>query len=168
MRWIGQLFARIFGIIAEHPAIGYVARVAIGIAAILVVARVAYSLFLGHGSPRLAHGPRGVGRASDWWATAQRLAAQGNYTDAAHALYRALIATAALRGLVSLHDSKTSGDYLRELRRSADSTDIIHFTDFTRSYETIIYGIGNCDAERYDRLQNLAGNVLGTAAGAGA
>ncbi len=168
MRWIAQLVARLFGFAATHPAVGYVVRAAIILAVVLVAARVGYSLLLARRAPALTFGPGGTKRGGDWWATSQRLAAQGDYTAAAHALYLALITGAASRGLLSLHDSKTTGDYLRELRQAANNADARHFADFTRSYETVIYGIGVCDSERFTRLRTLAAGMLGPIAGANA
>ncbi len=168
IRWIAQLLARLFGIVGGNPVVGYTIRTALVVGLVLIAARLGYSLFLSHRSPTRTLRRHGSSRASDWWATAQRLAAQGDYTAAAHALYLALITAAAVRGLVSLDDSKTTGDYLRELRRSADLADTASFADFTRSYETVIYGIGACDADRFARLRTLAGSMLGPIAGAGA
>lgn len=168
IRWMVQLVARLLGVVSEYPVVGYTIRTALVLGLVLIAARLGYSLFLSHRSPNFALGRHGSSRASDWWATAQRLAAQGDYTAAAHALYLALITSAALRGLVLLDDSKTTGDYLRELRRSATSADTAAFADFTRSYETVIYGIGACDADRFARLRSLAGSMLGPVAGAGA
>lgn len=165
MRWIAQLVTRLFGFAATHPALGYVVRVTVILALVLVAARAGYSLLLARRSPALAFGQSGINRGSDWWATSQRLAAQGDYTAAAHALYLALITGSASRGLISLHDSKTTGDYLRELRKVANGADVRHFTDFTRSYETVIYGIGTCDSERFTSLRMLAAGMLGPIAG---
>lgn len=161
MRWLAQVITRLFSIAVEHPAVRYVIRATIIVAIILIAVRIGYSFFLAHRSDRLGVRRRGPDRTSDWWATAQRLAAEGDYTAAAHALYLALLTAAALRGLVSLHDSKTTGDYLRELRRAANRSELNHFTDFTRSYETVIYGIGSCDSARFTRLRALAASMLG-------
>lgn len=172
VRWLAQAVMRLFGLAAEHPAVGYVLRTTIIIAVVLIAVRTTYSFVVKRRSPGMTLSRRGQSQASDWWMTAQKLAAGGDYTAAAHALYMALVTAAALRGLVSLHDSKTTGDYLRELRRVASSTDVGQFADFTRSYETIIYGIGTCDSERFARLHTLAASILGpgngSLAGAGA
>ncbi|MGI8508778.1 MAG: DUF4129 domain-containing protein [Gemmatimonadaceae bacterium] len=168
MRWIAQLAARLFGFAAAHPAVGYVVRTAIILAVVLVAVRVGYSLLLARRSPALTFGPGSTKRGGDWWQTSQRLAAAGDFTAAAHALYLALITGAASRGLVLLDDSKTTGDYLRELRQAANDADAHHFADFTRSYETVIYGIGICDSERFTRLRTLAAGMLGPIAGGNA
>lgn len=158
--WIWNLILRFFGFAQSHPAVGLVFRVALGLALLIVLSRIVYGLVV-----RFAPSVIGVrhfdsGHHADWWTTAQTLAAHDDYTGAAHALYLALIGSAARRGLVSLHESKTTGDYLRELRRKPDAIDLPRFTDFTRSYETVIYGIGTCDRDRFTTLNTLAGNLL--------
>ena len=102
-------------------------------------------------------GARG-GEPGDPWALAQRLAAQGRYTEAAHALYGALLARVAARVPLRLHPSKTAGDYARDLRGTAPSV-FGPFREFARSYEVVIYGLGACDRSRFEGLIDLAGRV---------
>lgn len=158
--WLWNLVMRVFGFAMSHPAVGFVLRLGLGALLLVVLTRIAYGLFARY-SPSSGRRPHfDVSRGTDWWSTAQQLAAHGDYTGAAHALYLTLLGSVAHRGLISLHESKTTGDYLRELRRRPDAIDLPQFTDFTRSYETVIYGIGACDEERYTRLNSLAGNLL--------
>ncbi len=91
----------------------------------------------------------------DPWLVAQELAAGGNFTEAAHALYRALLEALARQERLRLHPSKTVGDYARDLRRRSSGA-FTRFREFARSYETVIYGLGECDRERYERLHALA------------
>jgi hypothetical protein len=96
----------------------------------------------------------------DPWSAAEELSARGEFTEAAHALYAALLESAAHAGQIRLHPSKTAGDYVRELRNRSSSLFTL-FREFARSYETVIYGIGVCDAERYHKLHALAGQAVG-------
>ena len=98
---------------------------------------------------------------SDWWSIADNLAARDDWTEAAHALYMALVTAAARTGALSIHDSKTTGDYLREVRRRSGAFDTTRFAEFTQSYETVIYGAGTCDPERYTTLREIAARILG-------
>lgn len=100
---------------------------------------------------------RGVRRAGgdDPWTAAEKLAASGDYTSAAHALYAAMLESAARQQQIRLHPSKTVGDYVRELRTHSSSL-FTRFREFGRSYEVVIYGIGACDAARYHQLYALA------------
>lgn len=99
------------------------------------------------------------GRGVDPWAEAQALAAAGDYTAAAHALYATLLEYAARGQQVRLHPSKTLGDYARELR-SRQSRLAPGFRAFAGDYESVIYGDQQCDADRYGRLFALAAPML--------
>jgi hypothetical protein len=160
-QWVWSLFIRFLGFAATHPAVGFVIRVALALVGLLILGRIGYSLLIRYSASPLGIRHSDAARGTDWFRTAQERAAQGDYTSAAHALYLALLGSAASRGLVSLHESKTTGDYLRELRRRSDAIDIPKFSDFTRSYETVIYGIGTCDHDRYSRLFTIASTLLG-------
>jgi hypothetical protein len=110
-------------------------------------------------------GARGAA-GRDPWALAQQLASEGRYTEAAHALYGALLARVAARVPLRLHPSKTAGDYARDLRGTAPSV-FGPFREFARSYEVVIYGLGSCDQRRFQTLIELAGRIepeLGRAA----
>jgi hypothetical protein len=101
------------------------------------------------------------GRAAiDYWELARQSAARGDYTAAAHALYASLLHTIAGGGEIQLDESKTIGDYSRELAVRS-STRLGRFREFARGYETVIYGIGFCDRERFERLQQLAQPIVG-------
>lgn len=102
-------------------------------------------------------------RGRDPLLVAQEQAARGNFTDAAHALYLALLEALARREQVRLHPSKTIGDYVRELRARSSSL-FGRFREFARSYEVVVYGIGTCDRERWERLNELARPILQMAA----
>lgn len=98
-------------------------------------------------------------RARDAWTVAQELAAEGDFTGAAHALYIALLGSLAKRDLLRLHPSKTIGDYLRELRRRPTAPiQTVH--EFARTYELVAYGLRPCDADRYARLRALAARAI--------
>jgi hypothetical protein len=99
-------------------------------------------------------------RSGDPLALAQRLAAGGDFTGAAHALYAALLLAAARSERLELHPSKTAGDYARDLRARSSSL-FSRFREFARSYEFVIYGVGECDQARYERLRTLAAPIVG-------
>jgi hypothetical protein len=95
-------------------------------------------------------GARSEGAAHPW-VLAQRLAAAGNFTDAAHALLAAMLAAIAARGDVRLHASKTAGDYARELRRRGSSSHP-RFESFRRRYDVAVYGQGEVSEAEYAEL----------------
>jgi len=158
--WLWNLVIRFLGFAASHPAVGFVLRLALGATLLVILARIAYGLLVRYAPSAIGRQHFDIGRGTDWWRTAQDRASHSDYTGAAHALYLALLSSAARRGLVSLHESKTTGDYLREVRQRPDAIDLPRFTDFTRSYETVIYGIGTCDEARYATLNALAADLL--------
>lgn len=158
VEWIRNLLSAVRG-----SRSAYWTTVAIFTVIILaVIGRAAYLGYLQR-DQRAEHrgeGARAAGRGGrDPWLVAQELAAAGNHTDAAHALYRALLEALARRERVRLHPSKTVGDYVRDLRQRS-STLFTRFRDFARSYETVVYGMGHCDRERYERLHALAAPIV--------
>ncbi len=101
-------------------------------------------------------------RTVDAWREAQRLAAAGHFTDASHALLAALLWTFAQRGEVRLHQSKTAGDYARELARRGSPARGA-FQQFRRRYDEVIFGVGVCSADEYTALLRDAEPMLARA-----
>jgi hypothetical protein len=138
--------------------------VVLGIAALLVILGRVIWLWRARtrvGVPAGGWGLRGLRRGEDPWTLAQSLAATGDYTAAAHALYAALLESAARGQQVRLHPSKTAGDYAREMRLRRSQL-FRGFRDFANHYEVVIYGDQMCDRDRYDRLFALAVPMLRT------
>jgi uncharacterized protein DUF4129 len=154
-RWIFDLLRQAITAVSHTPGrrwwfIGALTLLIAAIAVHAITSRVGDAI----GAQR--RGPRRRGEsAGDPWALAQRLAAAGQYTDAAHALYQGLLRAVARRDNILLHESKTVGDYARELRSRA-SQRFGPFREFARTYEVVVYGLGTCDRDRYDRLERLA------------
>ena len=165
--WLGRVWARIAASIGSIPHGRRVAAIAAVILLLLVAARVIYAARLraepDEGGAR-ARGRRGAS-GTEIWREAESLAASGRFTDAAHALYRATLALLAARGFVRLHESKTSGDYARELRQRGSPV-YSAFRRFGACYDRIIYGAGSCDAAGYTTLRDDARLVVELQAGA--
>jgi hypothetical protein len=137
----------------------------LGIGLLIIIAVAALIYYVRQRLLDRAHGTatgalmRSGARSRDAWTLAQELAAAGDFTGAAHALYVALLGSLAKRDLLRLHPSKTIGDYLRELRRRpAAPFQTMH--EFARTYELVAYGLRPCDADRYARLHALAARVI--------
>ena len=160
--WLGEWIRSLFEAIHGSRVVYWTT---IGLFTVLIAAvlgRAAYLGYLQREQSAQDHGfrTRGTSRGGrDPWVLAQELAGAGNYTDAAHALYRALLEALARRERVRLHPSKTVGDYVRDLRQRSSSL-FTRFRDFARSYETVVYGVGHCDRERYERLHALAAPIV--------
>jgi hypothetical protein len=103
---------------------------------------------------------RRVARAvrADAWSEAERLAAMGDYTGAAHALYQAVLRRLAGTERIRLHASKTSGEYSRELRRRG-SPAAAPFQQFGRRFDRVIFGIGECSAQEFEAMLRDASAV---------
>lgn len=163
-RWIFAWIARALHALSGHPGANVVVRIALVLAVVAIALRF---LLPGFTLPqRGAHGDRGPQR-DDWWGLAARLAGEGSFTDAAHALYLALVTAGAARGLVVIHESKTTGDYLREVRhaqhgpRRVTAGELAGWRDFIRAYETAIYGLRSVSHTEYGTLRALAAAALG-------
>jgi hypothetical protein len=160
--WIADMYSRLVETLGTVPHGRVVATIAAGTIVLLVVARIVYAARLrGISAMSLAsgRGRSGTSSSADPWREAEQLAAAGQFTEAAHALYRATVAMLAAAGLVRRHESKTSGDYARELRRRGAPA-YTAFRRFGGRYDRIIYGTGVCDAAAYDALLADARAVL--------
>ena len=163
LAWIGEMWRRLTGGIEQSRELQWAALAVLVLALLAIAAR---ALFLAHatrleraeggrtGGARVAYG------AGDPWSQAQALAAAGRFTEAAHALYAAILDALARRERVRLHPSKTVGDYGRELRRRSSAL-FPRYRDFARLYEVVVYGLGTCDEVRYQRLHALATEIVG-------
>lgn len=159
MDWLGELVGRF---IRGFGSLPHARALAIGIAilaVVLVIARILYAARVREQArtvpERAGRGQRGL----DPWTEAERAAAEGRFTDAAHALYASVLQTLARRERLRLHDAKTNGDYTRELRASGSPVHS-HFRDFGRLYDHIIYGLGSCDEAGYLALRQAAAPML--------
>lgn len=162
--WIGRELGSFFSWLApaffalrRSPPLFWAVLIAISLLTAAVVARWLY-LWRARTALRISGAgwelQRGASRG-DAWSAAQQLAARGDYTAAAHALYAALLDAGARQDQLKLHPSKTAGDYVREVRRRS-SPIFPGFRDFARAYEFVIYGLGECDRDRYERLLSIA------------
>jgi len=158
--WLSSLIASLFRSIDHSKTAQHLLTAAIILLVLGVIAHLILTVYIPGGGKSARWALRGAKSAEggDPWALAQRLAAEGRYTEAAHALYGALLARVAARVPLRLHLSKTAGDYARDLRGAAPSI-FGPFREFARSYEVVIYGLGTCDRPRFDGLIELAGRI---------
>lgn len=153
LQWLAELYRTLIESLGGVPHGRLVATLAAAAVALLIIARVVYAARL-RSSTSADETPGAVargGRSLDPWREAEAFAARGQFLEAAHALYRATIAMLAASGLVRFHESKTSGDYARELRRRGAAS-YVPFRRFGSRYDRIVYGAGSCDADGYAAL----------------
>ena len=159
--WVDSLLDQLGRTIASSRVLYWTVITLATLLAVAVVARVAW-LYYVRGTLVAETGPgrrARSARARDPQRVAQELAAAGRYTEAAHALWAALLDAVTRRTPVRPHPSKTVGDYVRELRTRAPDL-WPRFRDFARVYEVVVYGLGTCDRERWERLSALAAPLL--------
>jgi hypothetical protein len=169
LAWLGSVVGWLREAVTGSPVAYWTAITLLALVVALVLGRLAYVAYATReASTRRAAGGgrRAAGAAREPWELAQELSAAGRYTEAAHALYRALLEWLAARERLRLHPSKTAGDYARELRARSSGA-FARFRDFARAYDLVVYGLGECDRERYERLHALATSVTSPAAGHG-
>jgi hypothetical protein len=166
--WVRTQFLRFIGWLLPHlhalrhsPPLFWSVLILLTLLTAAVIARWLY-LVRARAALRAAGGGwdhSARGSRADAWSAAQQLAAGGDYTAAAHALYAALLDAGARQNQLKLHPSKTAGDYVREVKRRA-SPIFPSVRDFARAYEIVIYGLGECDRDRYERLLSIARPVV--------
>ncbi|MEO7083278.1 MAG: DUF4129 domain-containing protein [Gemmatimonadaceae bacterium] len=128
----------------------------------LIVARlvVAQRLAEGSGGGRSRSGARLDGRA-DYWRMSLAAAASGQYGEASHFAYAAVIDDLSGRGLIKYHSSKTSGDYARDLRRTAPP---LHadFRAFARQFDRVIFRESTVGVRDYEAIRDAAVRIMAT------
>ena len=129
----------------------HVTVVVVALIVAAVIVHFVLAAFAARQDPAAAGAAPARERSADAWHEAERLAAAGRFTDAAHALLAALLTGFARRGEVRLHASKTAGDYARELARRGSPARAA-FQQFRRRYDAVIFGAGACDAVEYAAL----------------
>jgi hypothetical protein len=140
------------------------ARVVIAVTVIAIVLVIAARVAIDRrAAARRARNPSrlsGSSRQRDAWTEARRFAESGNFTEASHALYVAVLESLTGAGVVRYHRSKTAGDYARDLRR-AGSPIAADFRAFGRSFDRLAFGQTPISREDYERLAALADRIVG-------
>ena len=154
--WLGDLIRRF---LSGVPAIPHFKWVVLALAIVVVLA-ISARLWLGsEAEERRRRASKGsIEGGRDPWVDADRLASAGNYTEAAHLLYRGLTERLAGTERIRLHPSKTSGDYARELQMRGSNAHG-EFRQFGRRYDRVLFGTGTCDAVTYAALREHAQRV---------
>ena len=155
--WLADLIRRILSSVREVPNAKWLV---LGLA-IAVLLAIAARLWLGNEAAERRRRARAgvVQGGGDPWVDADRLAAAGDFTGAAHLLYRGLTERLAAQEQLRIHPSKTSGDYARELRMRGYPAHN-EFRQFGRRYDRILFGTGTCDATTYTALREHATGVI--------
>ena len=153
--WIAQALERLINYIRHLPSSRTIGLVILGLIVAAIIARLVISSLARDETGRRVRRSRGAGTDEDPFGAAERLAGDGRFEDAAHALYRGVLLSLARSDRLRLDPSKTSGDYARELRARA-SASYQPFRAFSRRFDVAVFGHGMCDAALIDDLRRLA------------
>jgi len=153
--WLGEMIGKIIGFIRHLPSARTIGLTVLGIIVALIVTRLVIAA-LARDETLARRARRGSARTGDDpFVEAERLAAEGRYEDAAHALYHGVLLALARGDRLRLDPSKTSGDYARELR-ARGSASYQPFRAFSRRFDVAVFGHGGCDAPLIADLRRLA------------
>jgi len=159
MRWLLDRIIELFQLVDSTGS----GRVITIVVLVLVIGLILVRVAIGISAERTLRSDPGGSRvpagAAAMLSDAERLAAGGDYTAAAHALFAALLAASAAQGEIRLHPSKTTGDYARELRRR-NAPSLRPFQAFRSRYDRVIYGDLRCGADDYAMLLREARALL--------
>src|SRR3954469_6874544 len=155
LQWLFDWFERTSRLFQGMMSARAVALGVAGALVVLVVGRLVLAARARDADARAGSRRGRAGPGEDPWREADRLAAEGRFEEAAHALYRGVLAGLARTERVRLHPSKTSGDYRRELR-ARGSPSFGPFRAFVRRFDVAVYGHGGCDAVVLAELRRLA------------
>ena len=155
LRWLGQWFSRLFDLLDGKTSPRTIALTLAAVLVLLVIARLVLAARARDAEAFTASRGRRAGAGEDPWRAFERLRAAGKLEEAAHALYRGVLASLAHRERVRLDPSKTSGDYARELRARGSALHPL-FRAFSRRFDVAVYGHGGCDDASLAELRRLA------------
>jgi hypothetical protein len=153
--WLGEWIGRAVRFLRGTSSARTVALTVAALLVVIVVARLVVGARLRQARGERAGRALGARRGEDPWRAAERLARDGQYEDAAHALYHAVLINLAQTEHVRLDPSKTSGDYARDLRNRGSQSHRA-FRTFARRFDAGVFGHGDCDAGFIDELWQLA------------
>lgn len=153
--WLAQALERLINYIRHLPSSRTIGLIILGLIVAAIIARLVISSLARDEAGRRVRHRRSFGADEDPFVAAERLAADGRFEDAAHALYHGVLLSLSRTDRVRLDPSKTSGDYGRELRARGSSS-YQPFRDFSRRFDVAVFGHGVCDAALIDDLRRLA------------
>ena len=160
---IGAALGRLFGgLPTDNPVLFRIILVVLAALGLAIIVYLLYAMLgrLSQSEPaaqEAAAVARGAVRrppdVNGWEEEARRLAAAGQYRDAAMALYQALLLRMEAAGAVRYDPAKTPGDYRMEARPHSLSRPL---TAFLRAFEPAVFGGRTLDAGGYERLRGAA------------
>ena len=152
---LGRLVMKVINALSQIPGGKATVLTIIAVILVLILARVFLSAEWSD-DVLFRRKRSGIGATRiDPWTESERLAAAGDFMGAAHALYQAVLRQLSASERIRVHASKTSGDYVRELRRRGSPL-AASFQRFGRRFDRIVFGRGICTAEDFASLRTDA------------
>ena len=165
LRWVINRIADILGAFGSSRDARVVVIATVAVVVLTVVARFVV-VRRADFRRRTGTSLRAIGSVRrDYWTVANELAAANNFAGACHAVYLAVLDTLARSGALTLHASKTPGDYTRELRQRRSGA-AAEFRAFARQFEAAVYGPTVPVAATYEALRQSADRVTAQRAAA--
>lgn len=161
--WIGAAFRALGAAIDAHPSLKWDLPVAGLLVVSLILARVVHLRRMSVRPLAEATHRRDAPDSRDAWSVAHAAARAGNYLEAAHALYFAVLEAIERKERIVVDSAKTVGDYVRDLRR-LNSVALPLFRDFARVYQPVVWGSRDCDLARFQQLAGIASRLTGRSA----
>jgi hypothetical protein len=160
--WMRALI-RALGATIDAPVLKWGLPAAALLIAGLILARSVHLKRMGHRPLTRARDDNQSPDSRDPWVAAHSTARAGNYLEAAHILYFAVLEAIERRDRIVIDSAKTVGDYLRDLRHS-NSVALPLFRDFARVYQPVVWGARECDLSRFEQLAGIASRLTGRSA----
>lgn len=159
IRFIARKLGDLLDLVRGSVDARAVVAIAVGLAVVIIIARIVIERRAAERRARLGSRSAMRGARQDGWRVAQSLADAGQFTDASHALYAALIDALADADVVTYHRAKTAGDYARALQRASSSA-APDFQAFARDFERTVFGHHAAAREDYERLAARATAIV--------
>ena len=153
--WLADAIERVATFVRNLPSSRAIGLTILGIIVAAIVLRLVIAALARDETGARGRRRHGVAAGEDPFVAAERLAAEGRFEDAAHALYHGVLLAVARSDRLRLDPSKTSGDYARALR-ARGSPSYRPFREFSRRFDVAVFGHGGCDAALIDDLRRLA------------
>jgi hypothetical protein len=152
---VGRLLNRLLEAMRGIPGGKVTVLTIIAVVLLLVLGRLFLAAEWGDEDLFRRKGSAVRGTRIDPWTESERLAAAGDYMGAAHSLYMAVLRRLAASERIRVHASKTSGDYVRDLRRRGSPL-ATSFQRFGRRFDRVVFGKSVCTPEDYAALRQDA------------
>ena len=151
LRFVFEQLRRLFEAMEGVPYGRIIVSVLVALAVAITIARLVMGIVAERRAGDANRQSGATAKRAAQLSDAERLAASGEYTAAAHVLFAVVLAAGSARGEFRVHPSKTLGDYARDIRKRATGW-YQPFSAFRSRFDRVMYGDTACSADDYQRL----------------